>query len=332
MTVKAQKRASPEAVQWFRDARFGLFVHWGVYSLLGRGEWVMHNEKIPISEYEKLPPQFNPTGFDPKEWLALAEEAGMRYVTVTSKHHDGFCMFDSKLTDYNIVARTPYGRDVLKLLAEECRAQGIKLFFYYSLLDWHHPDYFPLGWTGQFAGRTGNGDWQRYKEYYIGQVRELCTNYGEIGGLWFDGAWDKPTADWGYDELYDMIHTLQPNALIGNNHHRGPFPGEDFQIFEQDLPGDNTAGLNPSEISDLSLETCLTINRSWGYNSNDHSYKSVPELIRHLVGAVERGANLLLNVGPMANGKIQPEFVERLQGMGAWLRKNGERLGLRGPS
>jgi alpha-L-fucosidase len=312
------------AQKWFEDAKFGLFVHWGVYALKGKGEWVMNNDRIPISEYEKLPPQFNPTEFNAKEWVSLVKEAGMKYITITSKHHDGFCLFDSKLSDYNVVKATPFKRDVLKELADECHRQGIKLFFYYSQLDWHHPDYFPRGGTGKFAGRPDSGDWQKYKDYYIGQVRELCTNYGEIGGLWFDGWWDRPNADWGHDELYGMIHQLRPNALVGNNHHRAPFPGEDFQMFEQDLPGVNTAGFNTTLISPLPLETCLTMNNSWGYNANDKGFKSVPQLVHTLVGAAGRGANLLLNVGPMPNGKIQPEFQERLRAMGAWLRENGD--------
>ena len=183
------------ARQWFQDARFGLFVHWGVYSVLGDGEWVMNNRRIPSSDYEKLPALFNPEAFDAAEWVALAKSAGMKYITITSKHHDGFAMFDSKVSDYNIVSRTPYKKDVLKLLAEECRRQGLKLFFYYSQLDWHHRDYFPLGRTGRDAGRPEQGEWPRYIDYMNGQLRELLTNYGEIGGIWFDGWWDRPDAD-----------------------------------------------------------------------------------------------------------------------------------------
>ena len=170
--------ANLAARSWFQDARFGLFVHWGVYSVLGDGEWVMNNRRIPIADYEKLPAQFNPVAFDPAEWVALAKAAGMKYITITSKHHDGFAMFDSRVSDYNIVARTPYKKDVLKALAEECRKQGLKLFFYYSQLDWHHPDYFPRGRTGRDAGRPEEGEWSRYIEYMNGELRELLTNYG----------------------------------------------------------------------------------------------------------------------------------------------------------
>jgi alpha-L-fucosidase len=313
------------ARRWFEDARFGLFVHWGVYSLLGKGEWVMNTDKLPIIQYEKLPPRFNPTRFDAEEWVKLAKAAGMRYITITSKHHDGFCMFESGLTSYDIVDSTPYGKDPLKLLADACHKHGIRIFFYYSLLDWHHPDYYPRGRTGQSAGREDRGDWRRYVAYYQGQVRELCTNYGKIGGFWFDGWWDRPQADWDLAGTYRLIHELQPGALVGNNHHIAPFPGEDFQMFEQDLPGQNSAGFNKANVaSQLPLETCLTINQSWGYNGRDTKYKTADELIRALVGAAGRGANLLLNVGPRADGTIGPEFADRLHAVGQWMSHNGK--------
>jgi alpha-L-fucosidase len=317
--------ANAKARRWFEDAKFGLFVHWGVYSLLGKGEWVMNNDKIPVAEYEKLPPRFNPTGFDAEQWVATAKKAGMKYITITSKHHDGFCMYDSKLTEYDIVDAAPYGKDPLKALADACHAHGIKLFFYYSLLDWHHPDYFPRGRTGQTTGREEKGDWSRYVAYYQGQVRELCSNYGEIGGIWFDGWWDRPDADWDLAGTYKIIHELQPGALAGNNHHVTPFEGEDFQMFEQDLPGENTAGFNKAETTGrLPLETCLTMNKSWGYNSGDKDFKSPEQVIHYLLGAAGRGANLLLNVGPRPDGTIGAEFTERLRDVGRWLDQNGE--------
>jgi alpha-L-fucosidase len=321
-----------EARRWFQDARFGLFIHWGVYSVLGDGEWVMNNKKIPITEYEKLPPQFNPTRYDAAEWVRIAKDAGMRYITITSKHHDGFAMWDSKVSNYDIADRTPYKKDVLKMLAAECHKQGIKLFFYHSHLDWHHPDYYPRGRTGLSSGRPESGDWFRYLDYMDAQIQELLTGYGPIGGIWFDGWWDKPKADWRLQKTYDLIHRLQPAALIGNNHHQPPFEGEDFQMFEKDLPGQNTAGFNAeSKIGNLPLETCETINRAWGYNQTDHRYKSTRELIHYLVRAAGHNANFLLNVGPRPDGTIQPEFVDRLRQMGAWLRTNGESVyGTRG--
>jgi alpha-L-fucosidase len=314
-----------KAREWFRDAKFGLFVHWGVYSVLADGEWVMNNRKIKVGDYEKLPALFNPTAFDTAEWVALVKAAGMRYITITSKHHDGFAMWDSKLSDWDVVDRTPYKKDVLKMLADECHKQGIKLFFYHSQLDWHHPDYFPRGGTGQDAGRPNQGEWNRYLDYMDAQLMELLTGYGPIGGIWFDGWWDKPDADWRLQKTYTLIHDLQPSALIGSNHHRHPFPGEDFQMFEKDLPGHKTASFNAeSEIGDLPLETCETMNNAWGFNLLDAGYKSTKDLVRLLVKAAGYDANLLLNVGPMPNGRIQPEFTSRLREVGTWLAANGE--------
>ncbi len=320
-------RDNLEARRWFQDAKFGLFIHWGVYSVLGDGEWVMNNRKIPAADYEKLPAQFNPVEFDAKEWVSLVKAAGMKYITITSKHHDGFAMFDSKLTDWDIVDRTPYKKDVLKALAEECRTQGVKLFFYHSQLDWHHPDYYPRGNTGRDTNRESKGEWMRYLDFMDGQLKELLTNYGEIGGIWFDGMWDRPDADWRIDRTYKLIHDLQPQALVGSNHHLKPFPGEDFQMFEKDLPGKNSAGFSKdSVIGDLPLETCETMNNSWGFNINDRKYKNTRELIHYLVRAAGHNANFLLNVGPMPNGRIQPEFAARLREVGQWLAKNGDSI------
>ena len=321
------------ARKWFQDAKFGLFVHWGVYSELGDGEWVMNDQNIPISDYEKLPTFFNPVDFDPVKWVSLVKEAGMKYITITSKHHDGFAMYDSQVSDYNIVDATPYGKDIIKALKDECDKQGIKLFFYYSQLDWHHPDYYPLGRTAQgIKGRPHNGNWDAYLDYMNTQLTELLTNYGEIGGIWFDGMWDKRDADWKLHETYSLIHRLQPQTLIGSNHHLVPFPGEDFQMFERDLPGQNTAGHSgESEIGQLPLETCQTMNGAWGFNLQDNDFKSTRELLHYVIKGAGYNANFLLNVGPMPNGEIQPEFVQHLKEMGAWLSKNGETIyGTRG--
>lgn len=314
--------------EWFRDAKFGLFVHWGVYSVLGDGEWVMNQQQIPIHQYEKLPTFFNPTQFNPAEWVAMVKKAGMKYITITSKHHDGFAMFDSKISNYDIVERTPYGKDVLKMLKEECDKQGIKLFFYHSQLDWHHPDYYPRGGTGgSYTGRPESGNWNNYIDYMNKQLSELLTNYGEIGGIWFDGMWDKKDANWRLDETYSLIHQLQPGALIGSNHHISPIQGEDFQMFERDLPGENTMGFNQTgTISELPLEMCETMNGSWGFNIRDQHYKTSKQLIQTMVKAAGFGANFLLNTGPMPNGKIQPENIDTLMVMGKWLEKYGETI------
>ena len=308
---------------WFRDAKFGMFIHWGVYSQLGAGEWVMQNRGITVDHYEWLASAFNPVKFDAREWVTLAKRAGVRYITITSRHHDGFSMFATKATRYNIVDWTPFHRDPLRELADECRRQGVKLFFYYSQLDWHHPDYWPRGSTGHATGRPESGDWNRYLDFMDAQLTELLTNYGPVGGIWFDGMWDKPNAEWRLERTYALIHRLQPATLIVPNHHRAPLPGEDVQTFEQDLPGANTAGFNTTSIGALPLETSLTMNESWGFNITDTKFKSTAELIHYLVRAAGRDANLLLNIGPRPDGTIQPEAAARLDSLGTWLRANG---------
>jgi alpha-L-fucosidase len=335
LSAQSGYKPSPENLKsrdWFQDARFGLFIHWGVYSVLGDGEWVMNNKKISIADYEPLAPKFNPVKFDASEWVSLAKAAGMRYITITSKHHDGFAMWGSKQSKWNIVDATPYGKDPLKMLAEECRRQGLKLFFYHSQLDWHHTDYYPRGRTGQASGRAESGDFSLYLDFMDAQLTELLTDYGDVAGIWFDGMWDKPEAEWRLGQTYSLIHRLQPAALVGSNHHKKPFDGEDFQMFEKDLPGQNTSGFSgDAEVGRLPLETCDTINRAWGYNASDKRFKSTRELIHYLVRAAGYGANFLLNVGPRPDGTIQEEFVQRLKEIGAWTSKNGESVyGTRG--
>ena len=322
-SVPAERVAARE---WYQDARFGMFIHWGVYSQLGAGEWVMQNRGIRVPEYEWLASAFNPTKFDARAWVSLARAAGMRYITITSRHHDGFSMFRTAATPYNIVDWTAFGRDPLRELADECRRQGLRLFFYYSQLDWHHPDYWPRGGTGRATGRPESGDWNRYIAFMDRQLGELLTNYGPIGGIWFDGMWDKPDADWHLASTYALIHRLQPATLIIPNHHRAPLPGEDVQTFEQDLPGANTAGFNTTEIGALPTETSLTMNGAWGFNITDRDWKSGPQLIHTLVRAAGTGTNLLLNIGPRPDGTVQPEASERLQALGRWLDANGRAI------
>ena len=305
----------PERVaarETFRNAGLGLFIHWGVYSLLGQGEWVMQNRSIPVGTYEWLASTFDPVKFDAREWVTLAKAAGARYITITSRHHDGFAMFASHASTYNIVDWTAFKRDPLKELADECHRQGILLFFYYSQLDWHRADYFPRGTTGRATGRPERGDWNEYLAFMNRQLTELLTNYGPIGGIWFDGMWDKPDADWHLAESYGLIHKLQPAALIVPNHHQAPLPEEDVQTFEQDLPGANSAGFNTTTIGALPLETSLTMNGSWGFNITDQNWKSAREIIGYLVRAAGNNANLLLNIGPRPDGTIQPEAATRL--------------------
>ncbi len=324
------------ARKWFDSARFGMFIHWGASSVLGDGEWVMNNRNIRVDEYKRLINIFNPIAFDAKKWVNTAKDAGMQYITFITRHHDGFSNWDTKASEWKIT-NTPYGKDVLKPLADECHKQGLKLFVYYSLLDWYRSDYqYETGRTGKGTGRTKKSDWNSYINFMKAQLTELLTNYGEIAGVWFDGHWDQlnndhdkgqaSKVDWNYNEIYELIHRLQPQCLIGNNHHLTPIKGEDFQMFEKDLPGANTTGFGGQSVSQLPLETCETINDSWGFKITDTNYKSPKQLIHYLVKATGYGANFLLNIGPMPNGEIQPEFTDHLQKVGDWLKLYGETI------
>ena len=292
----------------------------------------MNNDKMSVAEYAKVPPRFNPVLYDPAAWVATAKRAGMRYITITSKHHDGFGVWGTRQSKWNIMHATAYAKDVLKQLAAECQREGVHLFFYHSHLDWHHPDYYPPGRTGHYSGRPPGGDFNRYLDYLDAQLTELLTNYGEIAGIWFDGMWDKPDADWRLRRTYHLIHKLQPAALVGNNHHHAPFEGDNFQMFERDLPGQSKAGLSAeSKIGPLPLETCDTLNNSWGYNAQGHKFKSKAEVVHYLVRAAGNNANFLPNIGPRPDGTIQPEFVSRLQEVGGWTSQYGETIyGTRG--
>ena len=321
------------AREWFSNAKFGLFIHWGPFSIPGDGEWVMQTRNITVKNYTRLMDFFNPIDFDAAQWVSMAKNAGMNYITLITRHHDGFSMWDTKASDFNIM-NSPYHKDIVKMIADECHKQGVKLFLYYSLLDWRRDDYsYWTGRTGHGTGRTVQGDWNNYISFMKQQLTELLTNYGEIAGIWFDGYWDqlkndtdkvnKPAVDWHLNEIYTLIHQLQPQCLIGNNHHLQPMPGEDFQMFEKDLPGGNTTGFGGATASVLPLETCETINNSWGFNITDTTYKTTKQLVDYLVRASGYGANFLLNIGPMPNGEIQPEFKERLAYMGNWLHTYG---------
>lgn len=313
----------------FQDNKYGLFVHWGVYSLLADGEWVMYHKQIPVTAYEKLPSNFNPTQFNAEAWVKMVKAAGMKYITITSRHHDGFSMFATKQNKYNIVDGTPYGKDPLKQLADACRKEGIDLFFYYSLLDWWHPDYFTPDYNNnKWAGRAYTGKWENYRQYMKNQLTELLTNYGPIAGIWFDGMWERKDSPWNMEDIYKHIHSIQPACLVGNNHHAKVIAGEDYQMFEKDLPGQNSSGWLTSdhEISALPLETCETMNGSWGFNLKDRKFKSTRGLVHYLIKAAGNNSNFLLNVGPMPNGQIQPEFTDTLAKVGKWLAKYGESI------
>ena len=317
-----------QARKEFQDNKFGIFLHWGIYSMTAQGEWYMNNRNIHRDEYAKLASGFYPSEFDAAEWVSQIKASGAKYITITSRHHDSFSMFDTKESDYDIVDATPFKRDIIKELAEECQKQGIKLHFYYSHLDWKREDY-PVGGTGKGTGRPkGKENWKTYYQFMNNQLTELLTNYGPIGAIWFDGVWDHPTTfDWQLEEQYALIHKLQPACLVGNNHHRTPYVGEDFQMFERDLPGENKAGYSDGqEVSALPLETCETMNRTWGYNIEDQNYKSTKTLIQLLVRAAGKNANLLMNIGPQPNGELPAVAVQRMKEMGEWLAQYGETI------
>lgn len=346
-TLFAQNSYQPSAQnianrKEFQDMKYGMFIHWGASSVLGDGEWVMNNRKIRVQEYQRLLQIFNPVHFNAASWVGLAKAAGMKYITFITRHHDGFSNWDTKYSDWKIT-RTPYGKDALKQLADECHKQGIKLALYYSTLDWSRSDYpFETGRTGKSSGRKEKSNYASYLQFMKNQLTELLTNYGEISGIWFDGHWDQTNEegskdrtsriDWKYDEIYGLIHKLQPGCMIGNNHHLDPIPGEDFQMFERDLPGENKAGLSFQKPTDkLPLETCETLNGSWGFNITDRGYKTPKAVVQYLINAAGRNANFLLNIGPMPDGSIQTEFVDTLLKAGEWLKQNGETIyGTRG--
>lgn len=318
-----------QAQKEFSDARFGIFIHWGIYSMFGQGEWYL-NYGPNAEEYAKAASGFYPANFNAQEWVKAIKDSGAKYITFTSRHHDGFSMWNTDQSDYNIVKATPFGRDVIGELSKACQDQGVKLHLYYSHLDWTRPDY-PWGRTGHKTGRDSTAsDWKSYYSFMNNQLTELLTKYGPIGAIWFDGWWDhdsdaKPF-DWELDGQYAMIHRLQPSCLVGNNHHQTPFPGEDIQIFERDLPGQNTAGLSGQEVSRLPLETCETMNGMWGYKIMDQNYKSTDDLIRYIVKASGMGANLLLNIGPQPNGELPATALDRLKGIGKWMKQYGETI------
>ncbi|RKY05487.1 alpha-L-fucosidase [Candidatus Poribacteria bacterium] len=309
-----------ERMAWFREAKFGMFIHWGLYAIPagmwkgkmipGIGEWIMHRARIPVKEYEQLAKHFNPVKFNAEEWVQIAKDAGMKYMVITAKHHDGFCMFDTKLTDYNIVKATPFKRDPMKELAEACQKHGIKFGFYYSqTLDWHHPDGMGNDWDYDPAKK----DFAKYiREYVKPQLRELLTNYGPIAIIWFDIG--TPTPELAR-ELREFVLSIQPQTLINGRIGHG--------LGDYREMGDNKI---PDHVVEGDWETPATINDTWGYKSYDHNWKDPGVLVQKLVDIVSKGGNYLLNVGPTAEGEIPQPSVERLKKVGEWLRVNGESI------
>ncbi len=319
---------------WWREARFGLFIHWGLYAIpagewdgqTNHAEWIRTTARIPLETYDEFVGRFNPIKFDAEEWVRMAKDAGMKYIVITSKHHDGFCLFDSEFTNFDVMS-TPFGRDILKELSQACRRAGLRMCWYHSIMDWHHPDYLPRrDWERDRS--TKGADFDRYVRHMKNQLRELVTNYGEIGVLWFDGEWENSWSHARGKDLYDYVRGLQPSIIINNRvdvgragmqglTKAGEYVG-DFGTPEQEIP--------PTGLPGVDWETCMTMNDHWGYNKNDRNWKSSQELVRMLADIASKGGNFLLNIGPTAEGVFPPESIERLRDIGRWMRVNGEAI------
>lgn len=329
-TYRGESKGQTDArMQWWRQARFGMFIHWGLYAVpagewngqTNHAEWILTTAHIPVNQYEQFAPQFNPVKFDADEWVRMAKDAGMKYIVITSKHHDGFGLWDSDVSDYDVMDRTPFKRDILKELAVACKDQGVTLCFYYSIMDWHHPDYLP---RRDWEKRPAEGaDFQRYITYMKAELKELVTRY-DPAVLWFDGEWE---GTWTHEEglkLYDYVRSLKPEIIINNRVDKGrqgmkgtfddsQFAG-DFGTPEQEIPA---TGL------DYDWESCMTMNGHWGWNKHDKGFKSTEDLIRKLVDIASKGGNFLLNIGPKPDGTFPQESIDRLGQIGDWMDVNG---------
>jgi alpha-L-fucosidase len=326
-------------MKWWRDAQFGMFIHWGLYAVPagiwknervdGLGEWIMARARIPVIEYEPLARQFNPVKFDADAWVRVAKDAGMKYIIITSKHHDGFAIFDSKVSRYDIMNATPYQKDAIKALASASRRGGLKFGVYYSIMDWHHPDAQATAFPDYNSRTFKSPNFGRYVETYMKpQLRELLTQYPEIDVLWFDGEW---VADWSDEqgrELYAWLRAIRPGLIINNRvgHSRQGMGG---MSANADAPGDfgtPEQRVPPEGLPGVDWETCMTISETWGYQSFDDGWKDSQTLLRLMIDAASKGGNYLLNVGPTAAGEIPVESVSRLREMGKWMRANGESI------
>jgi alpha-L-fucosidase len=287
-------------IQWWREAKFGMFIHWGLYSILGREAWAMGDEDIPLEEYEPLAKKFKPPAGAPRAWARLARQSGMRYMVFTTKHHEGFCLFASKLTDYCAPKQGP-GRDLVREYVEAARSENLRVGFYYSLMDWHHPD-----WRN---AKTDPEARRRFVDYTHGQIRELLSNYGKIDILWYDMPVPLNAAEWRSEEMNEMVLRLQPDILVNNRNW---------------LPGDFLTPEQSTQSAKSDWESCMTINDSWGYLAGDRNWKSAQQLLQNLVECARDGGNYLLDIGPLADGTVPEPAVSRLKTIGAWLARNGE--------
>lgn len=300
-TLTPEEKDRVRRLRWFHEARFGMFIHWGLYAVLGRHEWVMNRERIPVKEYEQLAEQFKPKKFPAREWARLARQAGMKYMVMTTKHHEGFCLFHSELTDYCAPKRAA-GRDLVAEYVEAARAEGLRVGFYYSLMDWHHPD-------GVRCLKDEKAR-RRFVDYIHGQVRELCTNYGKLDIMWYDVAWPLDAEGWESAKMNAMVRQLQPDIIINN---RSKLP-EDFSTPEQHVT---------PEREGRAWESCMTMNDSWGYNAADDNWKTPRQAVGYLVEAAKGGGNLLLNIGPKPDGSVPAPSIKILTAMGEWMAQHG---------
>jgi alpha-L-fucosidase len=305
--AQAGEASRERRMQWWHEARFGMFIHWGLYSTLGRHEWAMETEGIPVAEYEQLAKHFKPKPNAARDWAKLAKQAGQKYMVMTTKHHEGFCLFDSKLTDYCATKQGP-DRDLVKEYVDAARAEGLRVGFYYSLMDWHHPD-------GAKCATDENAR-RRFVDYIHGQLRELLTNYGKIDILWYDVSWPLDAKGWESEKMNEMVFQLQPDIIVNN---RNKLEG-DFATPEQHIRAEKRA-----------WEACMTMNTSWGYQKADDDWKTAKTIVRNLITCAHDGGNYLLNIGPKADGSIPEESVKALTAVGKWLERNGQSIYLAEP-
>jgi alpha-L-fucosidase len=329
LAFTAQETEAPRdaRMRWWTEARFGMFIHWGLYALAARHEWVKQHEQITDEEYQKYFNHFNPDLYNPKEWARIAKKAGMKYFVVTTKHHEGFCLWDSKYTDFK-ATKTPYGKDLIKPMVQAFREEGLRVGFYYSLLDWHHPEYtidryHPMFNNLEFREKAQNRDMKKYAEYLHNQVREILAEFGPIDCLFLDfsfpGENGKGRKDWDSEKLLRTIRSLQPNIIINDRLELLDVAGGwDYRTPEQFMPRE-WVKMNGKRVP---WETCQTFSGSWGYHRDEASWKSVRQLVVMLIETVSKGGNLLLNVGPTARGTFDSRAIERLEGIGEWMKYN----------
>lgn len=329
------RESRDKRMKWWRDATFGMFIHWGAYAIpageyqgrevKGLGEWIMHEGRIPASEYEQYVKSFNPVKFNAEEWVRVAKEAGVKYIVITSKHHDGFCLWDSKVSDYDVMDAAPFHRDILRELTDACNKAGIRMCFYHSIMDWHHPDAKSVDYA--MHQQTAAPEFAKYRETYLKpQLKELMTNY-KPAVMWFDGEWIPEWTEPQGKDLYRFLMDMDPNLIINNRIGKGR-GGMGGMNKYKDAAGD--FGTPEQEIlegtSDYDWETCMTMNDTWGFKKNDHNWKSADVLIEQLIDVAAKGGNYLLNIGPTAAGEIPAESVERLQAIGKWMQTNSEAI------